>query len=73
MACSDSGVSVCSTKAVAMAAHIEDFLQLHGLCHGLLAVVQCGVPGVLEEHETQLAGTVALQNLLDGDEVLERL
>ena len=61
-----------STRGVAMA-HIEDLLQLHGLCHGMLAVIQRGIPGVLEEHEAKLSSAVPFQNLLDGNEVLEGL
>lgn len=52
-------------------AYVEQFLQVQGLSHGLLTVVEGGVPGVEQEHQPELPRGIALESLLDGDEVLE--
>ena len=41
--------------------------------HGVFGVVEGVLPLVQEEGQPQLAGGVLLEDLLDGDEVLERL
>ena len=46
---------------------------MQGLSHGLLAVVQSGPPGMLQEGQPQLSTAVLLQGRLDADEVLQAL
>ena len=53
--------------------HIEEFLVLEGLGHGVLAVVQGILPGMEQEGQPQLPRSVTLQRLTDGDEVLQGL
>merc|ERR1719507_2587398 len=51
---------------------VDVLLVTLGQPHGVLAVVQRVLPGVKKKCESELAGCVLLQSLLDCDEVLER-
>ena len=52
--------------------HVNSFFERKRQLHGVLAVVEGVLPGVQQKDEPKLSGRVALQHVLDGDEVLQR-
>lgn len=53
--------------------YVDGSFVRSGQLHCVVAVVQSVLPRVHEECEPELSGRVALENLLDGDEVFETL